>query len=195
MTRENRDKDVRLVDGEWDLDYSAANNQISVFRAGESRTARLQVGDFRIQRGRMDFAQFAQELQPKNRIVLTAGENKVLADWTTGFVHQISRTGSDAEDTFQFAPTRYSGGIVFPKLKIELRYSSNELSRLELIYIDDAVFNQGTVGDTFKLVAKAGTNVFIFKPDPVAQPSFIRVGEDTADVAGLIREYEGKDAR
>ena len=195
MTRESWGDRVHVFDGEWDLDYSAANNQISVFRAGESRTALLQVGDFRVQRGRMDFAQFAQELQPNNRIVLTAGGNKILADWTTGFVHQISRTGSDAEDTFQFAPTRYPGGIVFPKLKIELRYSSNELSRLELVYIDDAVFNQGTVGDTFKLAAKAGTNVFMFKPDPVARPSFLRVGEDTADVVGLIREREGKDAQ
>jgi hypothetical protein len=195
LTRENRDKDVRLFDGEWDLDYSAAINQISVFRAGESRTSRLQVGNFRIQRGRMDYTQFAQELQPSNRIVLTAGGNKILADWTTGFVDQISRTGGDAEDTFQFAPTRYPGGIVFPKLKIELRYRSNELSRLELIYVDEAVFNQGTVGDTFKLAAKAGTNVFIFKPDPAAQPRFIRIDEDTADVARLIRQREDQQAR
>jgi hypothetical protein len=73
-------------------------------------------------------------------------------------------------------------------LKIELRYTSNELSRLELIYIDEAVFNQGAVGDTFKLAAKAGTKVFILKPDPVARSQFIAVREDTTDVAALVRE-------
>jgi hypothetical protein len=189
MTRENRDWGVRLFDGEWDLDYSVPNKQISVFRAGESRQSRLQIGDFRLQGSSENFVRLDHVLEPNNQIVFSIGSNRLVADWTTGFIYErSSRSSNGVSEIFQFAPTGYAGGIVFPKLKIELRYTSNELSRLELIYVDEAAFNQGAVGDTFKLAAKAGTNVFIFKPDPVARSQFIAVREDTTDVAALVRK-------
>jgi hypothetical protein len=187
-TREVRGNDVHLFDGELELDYSAANNQVSVYRAGESRLGRMHITDFRAGGSATSIKVFEQLLLPNNRIALSVGSDKIVADWTTGFVHQMSfRSRGRMSDTFQYGPARYPGGIVLPKLKIELRYRSNELSSLELIYIDKAVLNEGMMADTFKLAAKAGTRVFMFKPDPVSRPGFFAVREDTKDVAELVR--------
>jgi hypothetical protein len=149
----------------------------------------MYISDFRVRGSSTGVEKFEQALLPDHRIALSIGSDKIVADWTTGFVHQMSfRSHGRASDTFQFGPTRYPGGIVFPKLKIELTYRSDELTGLELIYIDKAVFNEGMMADTFKLAANAGTRVFIFERDPIARPTSFAVREDTKDVAELVRE-------
>ncbi|MEX2141376.1 MAG: M56 family metallopeptidase [Pirellulales bacterium] len=188
-TREDLPRGIHVFDGELDLDYDEANNQISVYRAGESRLGRMHITDFRVRTSASGLERFEQELLPNNRIALRVAGDKIVADWMTGFVYEsIVRSRGRATDTYQFAPMRYPGGIVFPKLKIELTYRSDELDGLELIYIDKAEFNEGMMADAFKLAAKTGTKVFMFKRDPVARPESFAIREDTKDVAELVRE-------
>jgi hypothetical protein len=56
---------------------------------------------------------------------------------------------------------------------------------LELIFVDEAKFNEGMMADTFKRAARAGTKVFLFERDPVARPGFFAVREDVAE---LVRD-------
>ena len=205
-TRENADWYTRVFDGELDLKFGFANKQIDVQEGRTSRIHRTTLADFRIL-GLPDNAEleaFEIKSLPSGRILLErkteSSSSEWLADLTTGFIRHrlsISRHNAgieQASEDYQYAPTTFHGGIVFPKLMVRTRYVKDSLTSLEMRMLDNVELNEGFPRDTFKLAAKADTKVLIYGEDTIAEPAYMEINVDTPDVAAAVREHQQQKA-
>jgi hypothetical protein len=184
----------RFYDGE--LDLRRMGNQVDVVRGDGSRVHRITLTEFRRAPGITDVTSFHQELKPPGQLVLTQDREgrrlQICADWATGFVRRESffSGGELTSDVRQFAPQRYHGGIVFPKLSVRIRYRDGEMNTLELISLDHAAFNEALPADAFKFSAAAGTLVIVHDEDQSVTDlgTQIRITEPVADLAAFLRQ-------
>jgi hypothetical protein len=169
-----------------------------VHRGDGSRVHRFTLSDFRHEGRITDTSLFEQDQKPTGQLILTRDQEgrrmQLIADWATGFVRRESYFdgGQFASDWRQFAPQTYAGGIVFPRLKLRLNYRDNELSTLELIFLDKAEFNAPLPADAFRLAA-APTLLIILHEEGRSvtdRGKQIRLTEPVADLAEYLRKQE-----
>jgi beta-lactamase regulating signal transducer with metallopeptidase domain/thiol-disulfide isomerase/thioredoxin/protocatechuate 3,4-dioxygenase beta subunit len=91
-----------------------------------------------------------------------AAEGRLVVDEKTGFLYESSYYQQAAEnglDQFQFAPIELADGMIWPRLRIVLRYSRGELSTIDIHEISSIEPQSELPADAFVVSIPAGTLV------------------------------------
>ncbi|GHT21325.1 hypothetical protein FACS189419_02030 [Planctomycetales bacterium] len=189
---------IRVFDGKNSIIVDPLNNQVDV-------TADYS-GCFLVSRLRFDLSSFNQpairnqfsftvnsghmEALLNNKEEVTSGvidiETGLLLFYSTHFkeYNQIGR------DIYQRCFFTSPGGIVFPRLYLDINYTESKTRLIEIYMIDEAVFNQPLSDDLFAVSLPQGTHVWDRRYSNDRGQQFTKLQEKTDDVIkNVIGDY------
>lgn len=119
-----------------------------------------------------------------------------LLDEETGFVYHSSihrdRDGRGNVHWF-FAPRELENGLILPRMHVEWQYRNGEVSRLDVIEIDEVEIVDRLPADAFSISAPAGTHVVDYRDAPANGPRRPRskmLRSPVTDVAAYLRRED-----
>jgi beta-lactamase regulating signal transducer with metallopeptidase domain/protocatechuate 3,4-dioxygenase beta subunit len=194
---DGRLEEVRYIDGTIDLSYCAANQQVDIISAENSRLGHVSLGDFRISPSSLQLppAEFQTRTNEAGQFVIASDKTpnlpSIIADPATGFVYRRTTRGDGkiVRDEYQFGQVKYEPNIVYPKLKISFSYSipSGELNSVEAFRIDSAKFNEAFPADAFTIALPPPLKLYDYRKDGF-HSQFHSIKTEEPDLINNIRE-------
>lgn len=186
-TRQESHGDVHVFDGEQQVRTNGANRQAGIYGIA-GPYARQTLRDFR----RVPPPSFIEHASVVSRngndITLKAASSTYRVDLPTGIVNRLEQRDANGEigyERLELGIVIHPGGILFPSVIWEAKYSLGALNWFSLVLIEDAEFNIDVPGNTFSVAVPAGTKMFDYRRDP-HEPRYMAVPEDTSDVMKLV---------
>lgn len=97
-------------------------------------------------------------------------------------------------DRFQQCFFTSPGGIVFPKLSVEICYEKGRSNIIQLYLIEEAVFNTTIPEEAFQVSVPANVNVFDHRYNE-RDPAHTKLDTDTSDVISVVGDYTDYTAK
>jgi hypothetical protein len=156
-------------------DVSRSFGQVSLYEPGKSKLFYYTIENLREvpTKGLVQHSKWEQ--QDDGRVRLTyhsvplKTDFEMVIDRQTGFVHharQLDFEGNLLQEDFQFQPTSFGAGIIFPRYRVRCEYFHENIVSLDATCLEEATFNKPVDDDEFVVQIRPGETVVDFRKTP-----------------------------
>lgn len=175
-----------VFDGDREYQLFADTSQVNVFQ-GKSHVVKHSLSSFRLARPPEHAAKLAylRVEGDRARVGARAGSTSLI-DLNTGLSLESEGRWRISR---RYQPTKYVGGIVFPRLSVDITLSPKGLQSVQLLYLDEAAFNVGLADDAFHASAPAGATIVDYR-DSLDKPTTVKTKVAEPNMAAVLERLD-----